>query len=105
MVATAQVDVIEPDALEAAAVCIERALGPIDVWVSAPAMEPSALHGTPADEFRRVTEVTYLGTVNGTRVALRRMLPRDRGCIVNVCSAVAFHGMPLLSSYSGANMR
>jgi NAD(P)-dependent dehydrogenase (short-subunit alcohol dehydrogenase family) len=57
---------------------------------------------TPAVEFRRVTDVTYLGTVNGTRVALRRMLPRDSGRIVNVCSGVAFRGMPLLSSYSGA---
>lgn len=103
MVATAQVDVIEPDALEAAAVCIERALGPIDVWVNCAGNGTfGRFMDTPADEFRRVTEVTYLGTVNGTRVALRRMLPRDRGCIVNVCSAVAFHGMPLLSSYSGA---
>jgi short-subunit dehydrogenase len=101
--ATARADVIDPDALEEAATCIERALGPIDVWVNC------AGNGTfgrfldiPAAEFRRVTDVTYLGTVNGTRVALRRMLPRDRGRIVNVCSAVAFRGMPLLSSYSGA---
>jgi short-subunit dehydrogenase len=101
--ATARADVIDLDALEEAATGIERALGPIDVWVNC------AGNGTfgrfldiPAAEFRRVTDVTYLGTVNGTRVALRRMLPRDRGRIVNVCSGVAFHGMPLLSSYSGA---
>jgi len=56
----------------------------------------------PEPEFNRVTGVTYLGMVNGTRAALRRMQPRDSGAIVNVCSAIAFHGMPLLSSYSGA---
>ena len=101
--AMARADVTEPDALEAAAAAIEQALGPIDVWVNCAG---NGTYGrfmdTPADEFRRVTEVTYLGTVNGTRVALRRMIPRDHGCIVNVCSAVAFRGMPLLSWYSGA---
>ncbi len=100
---TVQADVTDLSALEAAAACLEQALGPIDVWVNCAG---NGTYGrfldTPADEFRRVTEVTYLGTVNGTRVALQRMLPRDRGCIINVCSAVAYHGMPLLSSYSGA---
>jgi hypothetical protein len=80
-----------------------RTLGPIDAWINCAG---NGTYGrfldTPADEFQRVTEVTYMGTVNGTRVALRRFLPRDRGSIVNVCSAVAFHGMPLLSAYSGA---
>lgn len=103
MAAMAQADVTEPDALEVAAARIERALGPIDVWVNCAG---NGTYGrfmdTPAEEFRRVTEVTYLGTVNGTRVALQRMVPRDHGRIVNVCSAVAFHGMPLLSSYSAA---
>jgi short-subunit dehydrogenase len=103
MAATARADVIDLDALEEAATCIERALGPMDVWVNCAG---NATFGrfldTPAAEFQRVTDVTYLGTVNGTRVALRRMLPRDRGRIVNVCSGVAFRGMPLLSSYSGA---
>jgi NAD(P)-dependent dehydrogenase (short-subunit alcohol dehydrogenase family) len=56
----------------------------------------------PDAEFRRVTEVTYGGTVNGTRAALRRMVPRNSGVVVNVCSAIAFHGLPMLSSYSGA---
>ncbi|CAD6555050.1 SDR family oxidoreductase [Paraburkholderia metrosideri] len=101
--ATAIADVTDPDALEAAAAHIEKTLGPIDVWVNCAG---NATFGRfldiPADEFRRVTDVTYLGTVNGTRVALRRMLPRDHGSIVNVCSAVAYHGIPLLSSYSGA---
>jgi short-subunit dehydrogenase len=96
-------DVTEPEALEEAAARIEQALGPIDVWVNCAG---NGTYGrfmdTPAGEFRRVTDVTYLGTVNGTRVALRRMVPRDQGCIVNVCSAVAYRGMPLLSSYSGA---
>jgi short-subunit dehydrogenase len=101
--ATARADVVDLDALDEAATSIERALGPIDVWVNCAG---NGTYGrfidTPAAEFRRVTDVTYLGTVNGTRVALQRMLPRDSGCIVNVCSGVAFRGMPLLSSYSGA---
>ncbi|MBV9653142.1 MAG: SDR family NAD(P)-dependent oxidoreductase [Acetobacteraceae bacterium] len=101
--AIAPADVTEPDALEAAAAAIETALGPADVWVNCAG---NGTYGrfldTPPEEFRRVTDVTYIGTANGTRVALRRMMPRDRGCIVNVCSAVAYHGMPLLSSYSGA---
>jgi short-subunit dehydrogenase len=103
MAAMAPADVTDPAALEAAAAIIEKALGPIDVWVNCAG---NGTYGrfldTPAEEFRRVTDVTYLGTANGTRVALQRMLPRDHGRIVNVCSAVAFHGMPLLSSYSGA---
>jgi short-subunit dehydrogenase len=98
-----QADVAELSALETAAAQFERRLGPIDVWVNCAG---NATFGrfldTPADEFQRVTDVTYLGTVNGTRAALQRMLPRDRGVIINVCSAVAYHGMPLMSSYSGA---
>jgi short-subunit dehydrogenase len=101
--ATVAADVTDFDRLEAAAASIEQQLGPIDVWVNCAG---NGTYGrfleTPIEEFRQVTEVTYLGTVNGTRVALKRMLPRDHGRIVNVCSAVAFHGMPLLSSYSGA---
>jgi NAD(P)-dependent dehydrogenase (short-subunit alcohol dehydrogenase family) len=56
----------------------------------------------PEIEFRRVTDVTYHGTVNGTRVALMHMRARGFGSITNVCSAVAFHGLPLMSSYAGA---
>jgi short-subunit dehydrogenase len=101
--ATAQADVTDPQALNAATALIEQALGPIDVWVNCAG---NGTYGrfldTPADEFRQVTDVTYMGTVNGTRVALQRMIPRDQGHIVNVCSAVAYRGMPLLSSYSGA---
>jgi len=101
--AAAAADVVDLAALEKAADAIERALGPIDIWVNCAG---NGSYGRfldmPPAEFHRVTDVTYLGTVNGTRVALRRMLPRDRGCIVNVCSGVAYRGMPLLSSYSGA---
>jgi short-subunit dehydrogenase len=98
-----QADVVDLAALESAAGHFERTLGPIDVWVNCAG---NGTYGrfldTPADQFRRVTDVTYLGTVHGTRVALQLMLPRDHGCIINICSAVAYHGMPLLSSYSGA---
>ncbi len=96
-------DVADASALEAAASRLESLLGPIDVWINGAG---NGVFGkflsVPDLEYRRVTEVTYFGTVNGTRAALRRMLPPDRGVIVNVCSGIAFHGMPLLSSYSGA---
>lgn len=101
--AIASCDVSDPVSLEAAATAIEEALGPISVWVNCAGNGTfGRFLDTPPEEFRRVTDVTYMGSVNGTRVALQRMMPRDRGRIVNVCSAVAFHGMPLLSSYSGA---
>ena len=96
-------DVQDGAALERAAALVEATLGPIDVWVNCAG---NGVYGrfmdVPEHEFRAVTNVTYLGAVNGTRVALRRMQPRNAGTIVNVCSAIAFHGMPLLSSYSGA---
>ena len=96
-------DVSDHAALERAAGIMEDTLGPIDVWVNCAG---NGVYGrfadVPEQEFRAVTNVTYLGAVNGTRVALRRMQPRNAGTIVNVCSAIAFHGMPLLSSYSGA---
>ncbi|MFP5253474.1 MAG: SDR family oxidoreductase [Actinomycetes bacterium] len=97
------VDVADPTAVEAAAARVERELGPIDVWVNAafssvfaPATEVSA------EEFRRVTEVSYLGYVHGTQAALRRMLPRDRGTVVQVGSALAYRGIPLQAAYCGA---
>ncbi len=96
-------DVCNAADLEAAAVSIEHALGLCTVWINCAG---NGVYGrfldVPAHEFDRVTDVTYRGTVNGTRVALRRMLPRDAGTVVNVCSAIAYHGMPLLTSYSGA---
>ena len=96
-------DVMDSAALAAAAAAIEEALGPATVWINAAG---NGVYGrftdVPEAEFRQVTEVTYLGTVNGTRVALALMRPRGLGTIVNVCSGVVFHGLPLMTSYSGA---
>lgn len=101
--AFAVADVAQSAALEAAAASIEAALGPIDAWINCAGNGVfSRFLGVPEAEFTRVTDVTYMGTVNGTRVALARMLPRDAGSVVNICSAIAFHGLPMLSSYSGA---
>jgi short-subunit dehydrogenase len=89
--------------VEAAAERAEAELGPIDVWVNnAMATVFAPLDEIRPDEFRRVTEVTYLGSVYGTMAALRRMLPRDRGTIVQVSSALAHRGIPLQSAYCGA---
>lgn len=97
------VDVSDPRAVDEAAERIERELGPIDVWVNNAAVGLFAPFGEiRADEFRRVTDVTYLGCVNGTRAALRRMVPRDHGTVVQVGSALAYRGVPLQSAYSGA---
>jgi NAD(P)-dependent dehydrogenase (short-subunit alcohol dehydrogenase family) len=97
------VDTADHGQVAAAATRVEEELGPIDVWVNsaftsvfAPFTEISVA------EFRRVTEVTYLGYVNATRAALDRMLPRDRGTIVQVGSALAYRGIPLQSAYCGA---
>jgi short-subunit dehydrogenase len=96
-------DVADSAALEAAAEHLERELGPVDVWVNNAA---SGVYGHVWDvsdeEFRRVTETNYYGTVNGTRVALRRMMPRDRGTIVQILSAISYRGVPLQSAYSGS---
>ena len=96
-------DVADAEQVEAAAAAVENAFGPIDVWVNnamtsvfGPFLEMSA------DEFRRVTEVTYLGFVYGTQAALKRMVPRDRGVVVQVGSALAYRGIPLQSAYCGA---
>ena len=100
---TLQVDVADPDALEAAAAQIETELGPIDVWVNNAMVSVFApFKDVSAADFRRVTEVTYLGYVNGTMAALRRMLPRDSGVIVQVGSALAYRAIPLQSAYCGA---
>ena len=78
-------DVASSEEVERAASAVEDELGPIDVWVNnAMATVFSPFVDLTPDEFRRATEVTYLGTVHGTMVALRRMLPRDRGTIVQV---------------------
>lgn len=98
-----QADVADADAIEAAADEIERTYGPIDVWVNNAMTSVFApLHEMSPAEFRRVTEVTYLGTVYGTMAALRRMRPRDRGAIVQVGSALAYRSIPLQAAYCGA---
>ncbi len=98
-----QADVADAEAVEAAAARIARELGPIDVWVNNAMVSVfSPVQEMTAAEFRRVTEVTYLGVVNGTLAALRRMLPRDRGVIVQVGSALAYRGIPLQAAYCGA---
>src|SRR5436305_12863403 len=96
-------DVADENAIEQAAAEVERTFGPIDIWINnamlsvfSPIMEM-----TPSD-YRRVTEVTYLGYVWGTLAALRRMQPRDRGTIVQVGSALAYRGIPLQSAYCAA---
>ena len=98
-----QADVADAAALDAAAAQIETELGPIDVWVNNAMVSVfSPVKEVTAEEFRRVTEVTYLGYVYGTLAALRRMLPRDRGVIVQVGSALAYRGIPLQAAYCGA---
>jgi NAD(P)-dependent dehydrogenase (short-subunit alcohol dehydrogenase family) len=96
-------DVADADAVEKAADEAEEELGPIDVWVNNAMVTVYApVAQLSPDEFRRVTEVTYLGSVWGTMAALGRMLPRDRGTIVQVGSALAYRGIPLQSAYCGA---
>jgi short-subunit dehydrogenase len=101
--AVLRADVADPGAVEEAAAAAEDELGPIELWVNN-AMTSVFGPFTEMDpeDFRRVTEVTYLGVVNGTRAALRRMRPRNRGVIVQVGSALAFRGIPLQSAYCGA---
>jgi NAD(P)-dependent dehydrogenase (short-subunit alcohol dehydrogenase family) len=97
------VDVADFDAVDAAAAKVESELGPIDVWVNTAFSSVFARFGDIApEEFRRVTEVSYLGYVYGTRAALTRMKPRDRGTIVQVGSALAYRGIPLQTAYCGA---
>ncbi len=97
------VDVARADQVQLAAAAVEEELGPIDVWVNnAMTSVFSPVKETTAEEVRRVTEVTYLGTVHGTLAALKRMLPRDRGVIVQAGSALAYRGIPLQAAYCGA---
>ena len=98
----AEADVADADQVERAAQLIEDELGPIDVWVNnAMATVFAPIMDTTPDEFRRATEVTYLGSVWGTMAALRRMRPRDEGVIVQVGSALAYRGIPLQGAYCG----
>lgn len=97
------VDVADGEAVEAATDRIEAELGPIDIWVNnAFAGSLAYFWDTSPAEYRRMTDVTYYGQVNGTRAALRVMRARDRGGIVNVSSAMAYRSIPLQSAYCGA---
>lgn len=98
-----QLDVADAQAMDDAAERVERELGPIDVWVNNAMVSVFApiLETTP-EEFRRVTEVTYLGYVHGTLAALKRMYARDRGTIVQVGSALAYRAIPLQAAYCAA---
>jgi NAD(P)-dependent dehydrogenase (short-subunit alcohol dehydrogenase family) len=96
-------DVADADQVEAAAQRAEDELGPIDVWVNdAMTTVFSPFKQLTPEEYRRATEVTYLGYVWGTMAALKRMLPRDRGTIVQVGSALAYRAIPLQAPYCGA---
>ncbi len=96
-------DVADPQAVDDAATRVEEMFGPIDIWVNvAFAGVLARFIDMSLEDFRRVTDVTYLGQVHGTMAALRRMVPRDRGSIVLVGSALAYRGVPLQSAYCGA---
>lgn len=97
------VDVADAKAVFAAAEALERSLGKIDIWING-AMETvfSTVADMTPEEFRRVTEVTYLGFVHGTMAALKSMRPRRRGRIIQMGSALAYRGIPLQSAYCGA---
>jgi short-subunit dehydrogenase len=101
--AVAAADVADADAVFAAAEKLEQTLGPVDIWVNdAMVTVFSPVTEMTPEEFRRVTDVTYLGFVHGTMAALRLMRPRDRGTIVQVGSALAYRGIPLQAAYCGA---
>jgi NAD(P)-dependent dehydrogenase (short-subunit alcohol dehydrogenase family) len=96
-------DVADSKAVEAAAATVEDQLGPIDVWVNDAMVSVfSPVKEMLPEEYKRVTDVTYLGFVYGTLAALKRMLPRDRGTIVQVGSALAYRSIPLQSAYCAA---
>jgi NADP-dependent 3-hydroxy acid dehydrogenase YdfG len=96
-------DVADADAVEKAAALVEERLGHIDIWVNnAMTSVFSPVKEMEAEEYKRVTDVTYLGTVYGTLAALKRMLPRNRGTIVQVGSALVYRSIPLQSAYCAA---
>lgn len=98
-----QADVADHQAVDDAAARVENELGPIDVWVNAAFSSVFAtfLEIKP-EEFERTTQVSYIGYVNGTRAALKRMHPRDKGVIIQVGSALSYRGIPLQSAYCGS---
>lgn len=95
-------DVADPEQVEAAAAAVEARFGGIDVWVNdAMATVFAPFAEITAEEFTRATQVTYLGTVYGTMAALKRMVPRNRGAVVQVGSALSYRAIPLQSAYCG----
>jgi short-subunit dehydrogenase len=97
------VDVSDAAQVEVAAALVEDTLGPIDIWINnAMTTVFSRVRDLTAEEYVRVTNVTYHGVVWGTRAALQRMIPRNRGCIVQVGSALAYRAIPLQAAYCGA---
>jgi NAD(P)-dependent dehydrogenase (short-subunit alcohol dehydrogenase family) len=98
-----QTDMADDEQVERAADMVERHLGPIDIWINnAMVSVLSPFTEMTAADFRRVTDVTYLGYVFGTMAALRRMIPRDRGIVVHIGSALAYRSIPLQSAYCAA---
>ncbi len=96
-------DVSDADAVERAATAIEEQLGPIDIWVNDAMVSVfSPVKEMEASDYKRVTEVLYLGFVYGTMAALRRMLPRNRGTIIQIGSALSYRSIPLQSAYCAA---
>jgi NADP-dependent 3-hydroxy acid dehydrogenase YdfG len=97
---TLPLDVADADAVEAAAERVEHELGPIDIWVNDAMVSVfSPVKEMQPSDYRRVTEVLYLGFVHGTLAALKRMLPRDRGTIIQIGSALSYRSIPLQSAY------
>jgi short-subunit dehydrogenase len=96
-------DVADAEAVQAAADQVASRFGPVEVWVNNAMVSVfSPVREMRPEEYRRVTEVTYLGTVHGTLAALRQMLPLDRGVIIQVGSALAYRAIPLQSAYCAA---
>jgi NAD(P)-dependent dehydrogenase (short-subunit alcohol dehydrogenase family) len=97
------VDVADDKAVDAVAAQVEEQVGPIDIWVNVAFSSVFGRFGNiSAEEYRRVTEVSYLGYVYGTMAALRHMKPRGQGTVVQVGSALAYRGIPLQTAYCGA---
>jgi NAD(P)-dependent dehydrogenase (short-subunit alcohol dehydrogenase family) len=96
-------DVANPEQVEAAAKAVETEFGPMDIWINNAMVSVfSPVKQMTSAEFKRVTDVTYLGTVYGSLAALKRMLPRNAGVILQVGSALAYRGIPLQAAYCGA---
>ena len=96
-------DMADPETAERIARLTEETFGPIDTWINNAMLSVySPIAEMPPEEFRRVTDVTYLGYVYGTQAALRRMLPRNRGSIVQVGSSLAYRSIPFQSAYCAA---